>query len=290
MNPAPETYRRDARVEGVPFAWSTNLDNEGIVALYGLIAPDLAEFGRPPSIQGPVIKISLQSVFFSTAVQFRDGICRCLCVGDVMHAIYKTTEDWELWFARQDEVDELRREQKNDAAIALARVQEQAEFIEAQEAEAIQRGDFDSALQLILTRADLLKSKGSPSDFYNFRANVVWARLKAMPGTHGLQVLRRCGSQGAIFIHLLRAKEWTAGVPEAEFLVLCEGAAAAFPSDGRLWAQIALFWARRKHWIEAKSWCQRAMERNLTDDTKSGFAGRLARFEKLASIEDARSR
>ena len=290
MEPTRDAFRRDVRVESVPFSWNTNLDDEGIVALYRLIAADLAEFGKPPAMRGPVIKISISSVFFSKAVPFRGGFCHCVCVADTMHAIYRTTEDWDLWFAHRDEIEELRREQKNDAAIALARVHEQAEFIEAQEAEAIQRGDFDSAMQLILTRADLLKSNGSPSDFYNFRANVVWARLKAMPATHGLEVLRRCGAQAAAFIHLLRAKEWTAGVPDSEFLVLCEGAAAAFPSDGRLWAQIALFWARRKNWTEAKSWCRRAMERNLTDDTKSGFAGRLARFEQLASIKDARSR
>jgi hypothetical protein len=91
----------------VPFTWNTNMEDGDLLDLYLLIRND-------PDIMGASAKINLMDLMsislqvFDRFVEFKDGACHCIGVNDTIYAIYKTTPEWNVWSAHQQEIKELR--------------------------------------------------------------------------------------------------------------------------------------------------------------------------------------
>ncbi len=49
-------------------------------------------------------------------VPFKDGACRWALLNDHNWLVYRTTWEWEIWLARNQEVDELEEEQERERA------------------------------------------------------------------------------------------------------------------------------------------------------------------------------
>jgi len=80
--------REDVVVDGIPYSWFTNLNEEGIREFYDLYADKIRKTEQPEksSENGRVVfRIDCRFSFFN----FRDGACMWTATGDKHHVLYR---------------------------------------------------------------------------------------------------------------------------------------------------------------------------------------------------------
>ena len=111
--------REKVLLPGIPVVWSTNLLDEDIRNFYLKLESDrgfvsfLGSKGGGDGSQGLTLSIRI----FSRAIDFKEGSCQCIGVGNRLCVIYRSTEEWELWDAREREIRELRDEQRRELEV-----------------------------------------------------------------------------------------------------------------------------------------------------------------------------
>jgi hypothetical protein len=109
--------REKVIIDGVPFIWSTNLDDDGIREFFDLYADRIRESDQPKEKleeNSRERKIVFQIKCRLAFLDFRDGVCLWSASGEKHHVLYRSHREWELWNARQQEIEELREEQAVD--------------------------------------------------------------------------------------------------------------------------------------------------------------------------------
>ncbi len=61
-------------------------------------------------------------------------------------------------------------------------------------------------------------------------------------------------------------------------------AVARYPNEGMLFKWICLFWERESQTNRAAEYCQLAIDHRVSDDTKTGFEGRIKRLRKKLAL------
>jgi len=203
---------------------------------------------------------------------------------------YRTTYGWEVWDARKREIEELRVQQAQEKAVELQLLRTEDAHLLALGSQAQAREDYETATRYYCARAELhAQSPLTAGCAYLILEDAV-KRFSTFPtSAYGIAYLRQYHLHSHIFHRFAQAFGFWSRLPPAqkhfEIDRVHEEAVRLFPSEGRLLKNVCLFW-RREHRLDlATKYCQIAAERGLSDDTKSGFAGRLKRL----AVERTRS-
>ena len=137
--------RDEVQIGGIPFVWSTNLENEDIPTLYGKISADPEFVQSGITVKGLAISMRL----FEKAVPLKDGFCWCIGFTCKIWATYRSTSDWEIWNARQAEIKELKQEQAEQQSVEKLLFRTTDQHLRNKALEALQKGRFEeSAFQI----------------------------------------------------------------------------------------------------------------------------------------------
>lgn len=271
--------RKNVRIDGIPIVWNTNLSDSALTDLYEVIKsdpeivplPGASENARPPGVI-----MSLQFHIFDKLVPFDDGACHCIGFNECVNAIYKTTNDWELWDARKQELDELREEQEIGRQVDEELVNATYFHLISQCNAALSAKEYDAAYAHLCARAELIQENNCEWD----RADRNM-RLASFPIDYVLRFLESHCAHSEAYIGIVGAIEfWRQGLADIDVARIYDAATARFQEDGMMFKEICLFWVRRRNYAEARRYCEMAISRNLKDGTKSGFAGRLKRIQE----------
>ena len=262
---------------GIPFSWHTNMQDEDIFDLYLLIKDDSDIVGQNAKIEVTGL-LSLSFRVFDKFLNFKNGACHCIGFQDTIIAIYKTTPEWAVWTAHQKEVKELREEQRLERQIERMLVDVEINFLTSKFNEGLNAKNYNDAYQTLCTRIDLMRRNG----IYWDRAEKNM-RLSGLPLEYCLRVLNQYARFGSDYVDLAGAIAfWKRTISNEDAETLFLAAINRFPSDGMLFKKICLFWERQKALDRAIRFCALALSRQLTDDTKGGFATRIKRLKKKA--------
>jgi hypothetical protein len=220
---------------------------------------------------------------FEKFIEFGDGACHCFGANDTIIAIYKSAIDWEIWTARQAEVEELREEKKTERWIEheLSRVEEF--FLIGKCTDYADAKDYDQAIEFLYARADLLHNC-SDYRFSMFLYDEVSMRLAAFPAKHCIPFMKKYDVQWSSYLKLCSWKNTLANKCEkSELKAIIDAAIDRFPEKGMLLKEACLFWERLGDYDIACTYCELGIERQLIDDTKGGFHRRLVRLKRKAT-------
>jgi len=91
--------REKVIVDGIPYIWSTNLDDEGIRDFFNLYVNRIRESEPPkekPEENSGERKVVFQIKCRMAFLNFRDGVCFWSANGEKHHVLYRTNYEWEL--------------------------------------------------------------------------------------------------------------------------------------------------------------------------------------------------
>ena len=259
--------------------WNTNLSDSELTDLYGIIRFDPEIIPPTPTSHDsrpPGVIMSIRFHVFDKLIPFNEGACHCMGFNECVYAIYKTTKDWELWAARRQELDELREEQAIERQVERELVRATHFHLISQCTTALNAKDYEAAYACLCARAELIQKNNLGWD----RADRNM-RLASFPIDYVLKFLETHCSHSEAYIGAVGAIEfWRQGVADIDAARIYDAASSRFHEDGMMFKEICLFWERRRNYSEARRYCEIAVARNLKDDTKSGFTGRLKRIRK----------
>ncbi len=274
--------RKQVVVPGIPYKWTTNLSDDEIREIYATHSERIREVAPPVDVKSTTIIIRVRLDFLS----FLDGFCVWNATGDDHTVLYRSNQDWELWNARREEVEELRQEQAAEEAAEKQLVMTEDNHLDAKTKAAKQTGDWSAAARCITARAELRQR------FKQFRVMPVqWTHwypdliLAEFPNSeYGIEFFRRFHLLPQFLTNFAHWFSVKCGL-KGEALVEQTGkiyaeAMKLFPQVGSVWQAASLFYRRVGRYEMAKAVCLDAVRLGLKDGTKSGFAGRLIRLEK----------
>jgi tetratricopeptide (TPR) repeat protein len=229
-------------------------------------------------------------VFWKT-INFRDGYCLCIGLNNVFWVIYHTHKEWNIWEARQGEIDELRQEQRKQLEIDKLLFLAKDDALKNDALRNLEVGEFERAAFLVDQRIKLRK------DHEHLREHVSFMWFQILYESILMLSQFPTSEPGIKFLDS-QARHWFQYTEFADEYCRCHAAAqegfpseierihraaiARFPSDGKLYKRICLFWRRQRDFRRAIAYCQMAIEKHLHDDTTSSFEGRIRRLEKEA--------
>jgi hypothetical protein len=143
--------RKDVNVPGIPFRWTTNLNDEEIRLFYSRYAEQIKE----PIQSAPVRKGQFIIPIRMGFLNFLDGYCFWSASGDKQTILYRSNQDWELWNARQEEIAELRQEQAAELAVEKVLVMTEDNHLKEKTEIALAAKDYSSAAIYATSRAEL---------------------------------------------------------------------------------------------------------------------------------------
>ena len=281
--------REKVIVDGLPYVWSTNLHDDGVRQFYKLHADQIREPDPPaqdPAAGRIVIHIPIRFAF----LEFREGTCLWSASGQKHTVLYRTHHEWELWDARQKEIEELRQEQTTEKAIERQLLETEDSHLVERMKTAIRAGELSVAAACITARMELrLSSKGIRGlsfDWWRI-SDLCWEFAQFPSSEYGIEFIRKYASRPEIFANFAHWFAARCGLPpdksaEQTNLIYEEGM-KLFPESARLWAAACFFWRRIKRYDVAMKICSEAIQKGLKDGTKSGFEGRMKRLERESS-------
>lgn len=270
--------RRGVVLSDVPFTWNTNMEDSDLLDFYLLIRNDPDIMATPTEIN-VMDMMSIAIRVFDKFVEFKDGACHCIGgVNDTIYAIYKTTPEWKVWGAHRQEIEELREEQDRERQVEQVIVWVEIHHLTDKCTENLNSQNYDEAFRCLCGQVDLMRN------------NKIWwdraeesMRLCGFPLDFCIRYLNQYARSSDQYFELADALAFRKRAISAEDAdALFQSAVARFPDDGRLFKSICLFWERRQDYHHALRYCTIALLRNLTDDTKGGFATRMKRLKKKA--------
>ncbi len=273
--------REDITIEGLPFNWTTNLTDDEVREFHGLYGFRIAEPKCPPDTSKAIV-IPLRIGF----LPFRDGFCLWFTSGQKQTVLYRSNLDWELWEARHKEVDELREEQAAEEAIEKQLVLIEDNYLKEQTESAIKIGDYSRGAAYTAARAELRKSfkhfPAMPPHWSCWSPELIFARFPT--SQEGMEFFQRYNVSPQAFSNFAHWFSTRSGLHGERLLtqtrLIYEKGMRMFPDSGNLAKAACLFFRRVKRYDLAIAICLDAIQRGLSDGTKSGFARRLVRLRK----------
>ncbi len=299
--------RKDIEIAGIPIIWQTNLADGDLRSLYLDLAcdPDLPE--AQLKLGGTSISLRL----YNKTVPFKDGFCHCIGFNNRLTAIYRTEAEWRLWDAHRSEVDELEQEQEQERQVDIVLFCSSDDYLINAIRARLTAQDWASAMALLDERRKLrqthehLRLPLYAQGRWEIDQDIVEALVQVADIEIALQFLVQQGDDAAAFecywesyfhfhfrrieesLHLEGDPQWLTKVrqhPEHEKHLLLtkriqDEALARFPRNGYLLKRVVLFWANHDRLAEAIAYCHNGIVRGLSDDTKTGFNGRLRRLQ-----------
>jgi hypothetical protein len=273
--------REKVTVPGLEGTWTTNLTDDDLRRFHALHG------GHSPTdqIRVGLFTTSITIGIITTTVPFRDGACLWYGVNDRRTVIFRTHQEWEIWEARKRELDELRQEQALRQAIErqLFRTEDHHLFTLASGAQA--RRDYEAAASCYCARAELRGRFPGIGCCSVMLVEDTLMRFSVFPSSsYGIAYLRDYHPRARYFQRFADAFRFWSLLPapkkRAEIEQIYDEAVRLFPDDGDLFKHACLFWRRERRLELALKYCRIAAERALSDDTKSGFVGRLRRLTR----------
>jgi len=276
--------RERVTIDGLPFTWSTNLDDDDLRGFYHRYSDRIREPFPPAESSPRTIRIPFAMDF----LEFLEGVCLWTYAGGVHTVLYRSNREWELWNARQAEIQELRDDQAAELGAQRQLLLAEDNFLTEKTDLALKAGDYESAAAYIYARSELHLEFAEP-----YRISVNWCRwrgdfpfifTKFPTSSYGMDFLRRYNMQPHAWInfaHWYAVRRSAEGQEfETETGRIYEEAFKVFPENARLFQAACLFWRERRRYDLAMKICAEAIAKGLRDDTKSGFEGRLRRLER----------
>lgn len=273
---------REITVSNVPGSWTTNLCDDDVREFHAL--HDAATPGEEIVIA--LFTTRLRFRFVEAMVSFKEGACHWTALNDRHIVIYRTHHEWELWNARRQELAELREEQEQERAVELQLLRtDDAHFFQLATAAAA-HGDHDAAAVHFCARAEARRRfahLGHVASIY-YLVDDTLRRMSRFPSSsYGVAFLLEYHPFASSFSDFARSfmclNRLPAAQKHAEIERIHDAAIARFEQDGTLFKDVCLFWRRHGRLDLAIRYCQTAVARGVSDDTKSGFAGRLRRLQ-----------
>ena len=283
--------REHVCVAGTPFKWTTNLTDEEIREFHALYGKQIAEPDHRTDTSSTTIVIPIRMDF----LPFREGFCFWCASREKHTVLYRSNRDWELWDARQKEIEELRQEQAAEEAVEKTLVINEDAHLREKTELAIGVGDYDGAAACVTARAELRKVfkrfRVMPVQWSCWYEDLIFARFPT--SRHGIEFIRHYNnSPGAFsnFAHWFSVRCGLTGeaLVEQTRAIFDEGM-RMFPESGSLAQAKSLFFRRVGKYGMAMAVCVDAIKRGLRDGTKSGFEGRLKRLERESQNARLRS-
>lgn len=282
--------REKVIVDGIPYIWSTNLDDEGIRDFFNLYVNRIRESEPPkekPEENSGERKVVFQIKCRMAFLNFRDGVCFWSANGEKHHVLYRTNYEWELQNARQQEIEELRQEQDTEQAIERGLLKVEDQHLTEKTDAAIKAGEYNTAAAYISARMDLrLSSKGIKglSYLWSRSSQLWWIFTKFPTSNYGIEFIYKYDSKPGIFRNFAHWFSSCRGLPTEERAEqtwqIYETGMKLFPDSAGLAEAACLFWRRMRRYDLAMKICSEAIKKGLKDGTKSGFEGRMKRLEK----------
>jgi hypothetical protein len=284
--------REKVIVDGIPYIWFTNLDDDGIREFFDIYAGRIQK-SEPPK-EAPEEKSRERKVVFQIKCRmsffdFRDGVCFWRASGEEHHVLYRSNHEWELWNARQQEIEELRQEQEAERAIERGLLKVEDQHLTEKANAAIKSGDYDIAAAYVSARMDLrLSSKEIKGFSYLWsRPSQLWWTFTQFPtSNYGIEFICKYDSKSGIFRNFAHWFSACRGLPTEERAEqswkIYETGMKLFPDNVGLVQAACLFWRRMRRYDLAMKICSEAIKKGMKDGTKSGFEGRMKRLEKEA--------
>ncbi len=300
--------RRDIQVDGIPITWETNLSDSDLRDLYIALCHSDSLKTASINMMG-VCVFGIQLVM--ELLPFQEGYCLCYGVGEKITAIYRTMAEWAIWEARQEEIEDLKQEQEQESQLdVFLFIFSDREFKEKVK-DALGARRYEDAIAYLKARAELRRQ----NEQYRNRAHWMWRHqqdftnlLASLPTSDlGLAFIKECYpcwhwytsfAHAWIFWRVRYHSEnhskdimlKACFVPESMPLSQClrevrkiaEAGMSLLPDDWMLHKDFCVLFDRYNDTDNALWVCRHAVERGLTDDTKTGFIGRLRRLEGKA--------
>ena len=275
-------------IPGLPYTWFTNLTDDEVRKFYNLYGDVIRKPNQPNENQkdGKIaFYIDCRFNFFD----FLDGVCLWTATDEKHHVLYRSKRDWELWDARQQEIQELREEQAVEKAIEIKLLENEDRHLTETINAAIKAGAYDDAVACIVGRMNLrAESKGIKGIYFSLwfkRPLMPWLEFAEFPtSNYGIAFLRKYDftPQGfSRFAYWFAANHRSQADKCAEETKrIYEEGMNSFPNDANLAASACLFWRRMRNYDLAIQICSEAIKKGLKDGTKSGFEGRMKRLER----------
>lgn len=142
------TLRKQVSVQGLPYRWTTNLNDADIREFHAIYSEIIKEPLEAIDDKSSTIVIRFRLDFLS----FSDGFCVWNATGNEHTVLYRSNRDWDLWSARQKEIEELRQEQATDEAIEKQLVLAEDSHLEEKTKVAKQSGEWAAATGYVIAR------------------------------------------------------------------------------------------------------------------------------------------
>lgn len=278
--------REKVVIDGIPYVWFTNLTDEGVLEFYVLYSDKIRKSEQPEKSLGRgkfVFRIDCRFGFFD----FRDGACMWTATDEKHHVLYRSKLDWELWNARQQEIEELRQEQETENAIERGLLNIEDRHLAEKANAAIKDSEYGVAAAYVFARMDLrLKSKEIKGLSYLWsRPSELWWMLTKFPtSNHGIEFICKYDCKPGIFRNFAHWFSACRGVPSEDRAEqtwrIYQTGMELFPDSSNLFQAACLFWRRMRRYDLAMKICSEAIGKGMKDGTKSGFEGRLERLKK----------
>jgi hypothetical protein len=282
--------RKNIKIEDIPIVWTTNLSDEEIRELYAILVcdSDLWESGVTGDESRAMITLRLHK----KAVEFKEGYCLCCGMNNFLAVIYRSDKDWELWHARQAEINELKDEQESEKAAEAILFKVQDDDLRQNIAGCLNDSKYWQACEILkqryALRNDIKDERQQVGSLWQLRTEAIEMFSKFPSTDDGIAFLEQHGKISYDYMVLADryyARRQESGEPmRVEVEKVFRTAITKFSDDGPLLKHICLFWERQGQLARAVEFCQFAIDRNLRDDTVTGFLGRMKRLRKrLAS-------
>jgi tetratricopeptide (TPR) repeat protein len=285
-----ESMRDNVCLPDIPFTWTTNLNDEDIRGLYQTLLRERF-FVHPPGFEGPKhFKVRNRNLFGiaihtnSRLLEFQERICMVLQLGDRLFVMSRTPREWEeIETAKADKERQRRKQQERKEMITREyethlmqgkHLLEQGKYWKADR-------ELRKAVDTAISNPDCLSvlfcsAEMTLLDHYQKTENV----------TAGLAFLHEVQKRLPQEFFAWRRRwvdfgydfESRGSMSAAEKIY--QDAIMNSPDDGAPYKRLALIYERSERYDDAIAICELAIQRNLSDGTKSGFEGRIRRIRK----------
>jgi len=268
--PDPLQFRDGVGVRGFPAVWSTNLDDEDLkVALE--VVERKGVFNRPCGI-GMALVIE--------EFDFADGAILLTLIGNTHGVlVYRSWEQWARYEAHLERVAQAERRQQRKRQV----IKDNYERLFTEAGELWHAAEFDAAVRR-LHLAEALRVENPDFQQQRDPRPVLLRLYTCLPTPQaGLDYLGTREAPWDDYAAFAHEYGWKRGDDAIQVLWT---AIDRFPSEPQLYKTLALLASGgMKRFDVAIAACQRAIAMGLTDDTRSGFEGRLRRLLNKAARE-----
>jgi len=201
-----------------------------------------------------------------------EGACLAVVIGSSVTLVYRTFEQWDLWEANKRQEEQHQTQQE----LVCRRMRSSFRTLIDGANHQYTLGHHSKAESLLHLAKSLQDEYSELSGEWSAHSALLNFYSKQADPAAGLTYLDALDCRWQEYHEFAYRFGWRR--PDAAFQVF-EHALRRFPNECELYKAYALLASGGPARFDlAVNVCERALERNVQDDTKSGFAGRIARI------------